>query len=327
MTFSIIIPVYNVEKYLRACLDSVLAQTVGDWEAICVDDGSTDGSGAILDEYAAKDNRFKVFHQKNGGEGAARNAALEVATAEWLVYLDSDDLLAPWTIETCRDLANRNPRVDLLRFGLTRYVDDPQWTKIPCSIDSTRVDDLSGHIFASDVVGVNFPQFVYRRSFFGQLRFPSYCVGADRVYLAHCLILAKTRVATSYTCYGYRIAQGSVSTSAQTFRKVNDLILHTIELLSIFQTSGKMLDRAALRVFTNEITEAAAYCIGQIVLPDERRRAWDVWQASIQRCESFNGLSAYRKLTLTVARLLPFRLVWKFIFAFPYWLKKKGVHR
>ena len=89
--FSIIIPVYNVAPYLRECLDSVLAQTFTDWEAICVDDGSTDGSGAILDEYVAKDSRFRVVHQRNAGVSAARNVALEVAKGEWVTFLDADD--------------------------------------------------------------------------------------------------------------------------------------------------------------------------------------------------------------------------------------------
>lgn len=91
LKFSIIIPVYNVAPYLRECLDSVWAQTFTDWEAICVDDGSTDGSGAILDEYAAKDNRFRVIHQKNAGVSAARNASLDVARGEWIAFLDGDD--------------------------------------------------------------------------------------------------------------------------------------------------------------------------------------------------------------------------------------------
>ena len=68
--FSIIVPVYNAEKYLCQALDSVIAQTFNDWECICVDDGSQDGSSVILDTYALKDKRFKVIHQKNGGEGA-----------------------------------------------------------------------------------------------------------------------------------------------------------------------------------------------------------------------------------------------------------------
>ena len=93
--FSIIIPVYNVAPYLRECLDSVLAQTFTDWEAICVDDGSTDGSGAILDEYAAKDNRFRVIHQQNAGVSVARNTALSRIRGEWFLFLDGDDRLRP----------------------------------------------------------------------------------------------------------------------------------------------------------------------------------------------------------------------------------------
>lgn len=91
--FSIIIPVYNVASYLRDCLDSVLAQKYTDWEAICVDDGSTDGSGAILDEYAARDSRFRVIHQANTGVSTARNAALNIVCGEWISFVDSDDWL------------------------------------------------------------------------------------------------------------------------------------------------------------------------------------------------------------------------------------------
>ena len=96
---SIIIPIYNVAPYLRECLDSVIAQTFEDWEAICVDDGSTDGSGAILDEYAAKDRRFKAVHQKNAGVSVARNKALDLARGKWLSFLDADDFLMPEALE------------------------------------------------------------------------------------------------------------------------------------------------------------------------------------------------------------------------------------
>jgi len=98
-SISVIIPVYNVEKYLRECLDGMLAQTHRDWEAICVNDGSTDGSAAILAEYAAKDTRFKVVDQKNQGQGAARNAGLKTAIGKYLYFLDSDDYLIPDALE------------------------------------------------------------------------------------------------------------------------------------------------------------------------------------------------------------------------------------
>ena len=89
---SVIIPVYNVEAYLRECLDSVVNQALRDIEIICVDDGSTDGSAAILKEYAAKDGRIKIVKQANAGAGAARNAGLALAKGEWLSFLDADDV-------------------------------------------------------------------------------------------------------------------------------------------------------------------------------------------------------------------------------------------
>lgn len=104
---SVIIPVYNTEKYLRQCLDSVLAQTYSDWEAILVDDGSTDTSGAICDEYAATDNRFKVLHTANAGVSAARNTALENSRSEWITVVDADDMLAPDALELFMETAKR----------------------------------------------------------------------------------------------------------------------------------------------------------------------------------------------------------------------------
>ena len=115
MKFSIIIPVYNAEKYLRMCLDSVLAQTERDWECICVDDGSTDGSAAILDEYAAKESRFRVIHKKNEGVCVARNVALGIAQGEWISCLDADDEYAPWRLEEARRIIERE-KPDLVRF-------------------------------------------------------------------------------------------------------------------------------------------------------------------------------------------------------------------
>ncbi|MFI3241776.1 MAG: glycosyltransferase, partial [Alphaproteobacteria bacterium] len=92
---SIIIPVYNVEKYLSQCLDSILNQTFNDWEAICVNDGSTDKSAEILTKYANKDSRIKVINQENYGVSSARNAAVKKITGEWTCFLDADDAFAP----------------------------------------------------------------------------------------------------------------------------------------------------------------------------------------------------------------------------------------
>lgn len=91
---SVIIPVYNSEKYIRECLDSVLSQTYSDFEVLIINDGSTDISGEICEEYAKKDLRISVFHKENGGVSSARNLGLEKAQGEWISFLDSDDWIS-----------------------------------------------------------------------------------------------------------------------------------------------------------------------------------------------------------------------------------------
>ncbi len=92
---SIIIPVYNTEQYLPRCIESILNQSFTDYELLLIDDGSTDGSGALCDKYAEKDGRIRVFHKENGGVSAARNLGLDSANGEWIYFVDSDDEVLP----------------------------------------------------------------------------------------------------------------------------------------------------------------------------------------------------------------------------------------
>ena len=96
---SVIVPVYNTEKYLHRCIDSILAQTFTDFELLLIDDGSKDNSGKICDEYAAKDSRVRVFHKENGGVSSARNLGLDNAQGEWIAFVDSDDYISPQMYE------------------------------------------------------------------------------------------------------------------------------------------------------------------------------------------------------------------------------------
>ena len=104
---SVIVPVYNVQKYLPMCLNSVLAQTFGDFEVICVDDGSTDDSLKILQEYAAKDKRIKVIHQENQGVSAARNCGLSFAIGHYIYFMDSDDFISQKCFEKAAEIIDR----------------------------------------------------------------------------------------------------------------------------------------------------------------------------------------------------------------------------
>ena len=104
----IIVPVYNVEPYLRRCLNSIIEQTFSQWRAICINDGATDGSSAVLEEYAAKDSRFMVVHQANGGLSHARNEGVAIADAEYIMFVDLDDFIHPQTLELAISLIERD---------------------------------------------------------------------------------------------------------------------------------------------------------------------------------------------------------------------------
>ena len=104
---SVIVPIYNVEKWLPRCVDSILSQEYKNLEIFLVDDGSPDGCPTICDEYAEKDKRIKVIHKKNGGLSDARNVAIDVASGEFICFVDSDDYVAPTYVEILYSLIEK----------------------------------------------------------------------------------------------------------------------------------------------------------------------------------------------------------------------------
>ena len=122
---SLIVPVFNTAPFLRECLESVLAQTFPDWELVCVDDGSTDDSPRILAEYSARDERIVVLRQSNSGQGAARNAGLGKARGEYVLFLDSDDLLDSGALSDLVKICDAD-RLDHLIFGARCFSSTPE---------------------------------------------------------------------------------------------------------------------------------------------------------------------------------------------------------
>lgn len=127
MKVSFIIPIYNVEKYLPQCVDSILSQTYTDFEVILVDDGSPDNSGKLCDEYANRDNRVRVIHKPNGGLSDARNAGLDAAQGEYVIFVDSDDF---WVKSDCLQqimhVVELNSECGFIGFNCSYYYEDNQ---------------------------------------------------------------------------------------------------------------------------------------------------------------------------------------------------------
>lgn len=121
--FSVLIPTYNQEGFLPAALESLLAQSLDDWEAVIVNDGSTDGTAAVMARFAAAAPRFRTFHQENGGVGAALNAALAKARGEWICWLSSDDLFEPDKLATHLDAIRKHPETKFF-YTHFHYLDD-----------------------------------------------------------------------------------------------------------------------------------------------------------------------------------------------------------
>lgn len=148
---SVIMPVYNPGRYFRAAVDSVLAQTLTDLELLLIDDGSTDGSGAVCDEYAAKDSRVRVRHGRNGGICASRNAGLDLAQGEWLAFCDHDDCVEPDWLAVLHEAAERE-HVNVAKCGHSwqnRYPDGRVGGQLKRSVRKScrwSLSDLTGDV-------------------------------------------------------------------------------------------------------------------------------------------------------------------------------------
>ena len=204
---SVIIPVYRVEAYLPQCLDSVLGQTYEDLEVLCVDDGSPDGSGAILDAYAARDARVRVFHTENRGVSEARNLALETAAGAYLAFVDSDDWLEPEMLETLQETILKEDADAAICGQIEEYPDRSVPLKEPAAIyrDGEALEALLKRRISTVLTNK-----LWRKELFEGIRFPAgrafEDVEAGAGLLARC-----RKVASVETClYHYRMREGSV---------------------------------------------------------------------------------------------------------------------
>lgn len=322
--FSIIIPCYNVSAYVRECLDSVLAQSESSWEAICTDDGSTDETGRILEEYAAKDLRIKVIHQTNGGLSAARNAAIKMATGEWLCYLDGDDMLTPWALETYAEMEKTFPQADIMRAGMYTFKDGSFVMPKRGNLDTEGVD-LSLEVPVYGIDGY-FTQMVYRRALFGDIPFVGMSWCEERPYVAKCLARARFGTNTKTPAYCFRNRGGSITHTKMKLEHQKGYLDATREIMKIHDASGKPLSRGASRMFITNWLEWQPRYIVEHLEKEDRKEAWRYYLDSIYDIKIHQATS-WQKFVIITLRILPFHLTAYVLGYLPDMLKRKGIHR
>ncbi len=218
-TASIIVPVYNVRDYLETCVDSLLAQTCPDFELLLIDDGSTDGSSRLCDLLTEKDSRIRVIHQENRGLGGARNTGIDAAQGEWLLLVDSDDTLAPETLERTLAAA-RSTGADLAVFGL-RSVDERGNT-----LRLVKEDLPAGQAFTLEqrpdllLMAPSAANKLYHRDLFtrSEVRFPPRVWYEDVRTTPKLLTASRGVTAVDYPGYNYLQRKGSIMLSPNVAR-------------------------------------------------------------------------------------------------------------
>ncbi len=209
---SIIVPVFNVEKYLRQALESIINQSFTDWECIVVNDGSTDSSPAICEEFAAKDPRITVIHQENGGLSAARNTGFKAASAPYIAYLDSDDWVEPEYLATLYNLITTH-NADVAQIGFFREYNGfsrkkPLVKQLRVMNQKTALREL--------VMDKSMPSYMWNKLYSRRIINMEFPVGKtfeDLYTVTKWFQDANTIVASPEVLYHYRIRRGSIINS------------------------------------------------------------------------------------------------------------------
>ncbi|MBD5235293.1 MAG: glycosyltransferase [Barnesiella sp.] len=217
---SVIVPVYNVEEYVAECLDSIIAQDIEDMEIIVVDDGSTDNSLSILEHYAGKDGRIRVFHKNNGGLSDARNYGLDRMRGKFVTFVDSDDVLIG------NDIYSRLlPLFDDENLDVAQYKVIHEWHS-----DHSYINDVTVHTYSdkeeimsaylNQWIHVSFCDKIFRASVFDSIRFPKGAISEDIATIPQLVKRINSIMVTDIGFYGYRYREGSITTSKPQYSKV-----------------------------------------------------------------------------------------------------------
>ena len=239
---SIIIPVYKAEQWLRRCVDSILAQTMTDFEVLLINDGSPDKSGEICDEYATRDSRIRVFHKENGGVSSARNLGLDNAQGKWITFVDSDDSVGIRFLENFFEADNS--KIDLVVSGLRKIQGGIETSCISFKDSEFRLrlglkilfDDLNileygfigGKLFRTNIAKENKIYFDEQISY-----------SEDLLFVLNYLLHAEVVRFLSSCDYEYQLESSVLSTRYNSFESEHKLFIELFNLIKRFETDFK----------------------------------------------------------------------------------------
>lgn len=249
---SVIIPAYNVEKYIGECLDSIVNQTMADLEIICVDDGSSDSTPDIFNEYASKDDRIKVIQQENKGPSAARNTGLRNATGQYVYFMDSDDYLEADALKELYDISEKDS-LDMVIFKATTFDEDTGERYTTSYYDMDKIRDFSqGRVFNyKDLGELMFSISVspwskfFKASVVKDLSFIEGIIFEDNIFFIESVFKSKRMYFYDRYLYNRRVRSGSLMTSGKNF---TDYIFVANKLIDLTKEHG-MFDVCKYNLF------------------------------------------------------------------------------
>lgn len=232
-----IVPVYNAEQYIERCVRSILDQTYDNLEVILIDDGSPDCSGILCDQFAKMDTRIISVHKKNGGLSSARNYALEMATGDYISFVDSDDAIHPGMMEwMCKEIEAENS--DIVSTGLSSFDSEhPDYFKGNVTFEQLTQEDYIEHLFPINFgkISVTACGKLYKKEIFFDLRYPEGVIYEDlRVYLPLLLRCKKISVCSEALYYWYNNEQSITRSSYLKYNRFGEFIVRE-EYIGFFE--------------------------------------------------------------------------------------------
>lgn len=257
---TIIVPVYNIIEHLTHCVESLMAQECDALEIILVDDGSADGSGQLCDRYADLDPRIRVIHKCNGGLSSARNAGLDAARGQWILFVDGDDYLTIGAVSKLLALAAQHPDADFIQFHY-QETSDTHWQPEEQILDQvvlTDVQDFFQQLYKLGGVAASACTKLFRRESIGSLRFRPGIRHEDEEFITRYLPTCRKAVYTELTLYGYVMRAGSIVHSPFDTKSM-DVFTVMNERVGMLKTLGHndLVTQTNMRIFQ---TAAWHYC-------------------------------------------------------------------